>query len=299
MKRFFNPPLFVAKTLKIKLIFFACLFLSSPLLSQAQTHRMATFNIRWDNPSDTGNLWQDRQPEVTKLIQRHSLGLIGVQEALDHQLNQLTEALGYDHIGVGRDDGAKGGEFSAILFDANKYELLDEGTFWLSPTPDTPSKGWDAALNRICTWGKFRGNLGEEFFVFNIHYDHMGERARIESSKVVLAQSKEINSENLPAIWMGDFNVTPEDEAYQIILDSNRWKDARLISQKPSTGPRGTFTGFKWEADADRIIDHVFVSSGVRVLQHAILDDSYGEKYPSDHFPVMVEVEFKVKLGGF
>lgn len=288
---------FVLKSFRLPLFALATFLLISSFTSaQAQFHQLATFNIRWDNPNDTGNLWKDRLPHVIGLIQKHELQIVGVQEALDHQLNQLSQGLDFAFVGVGRDDGEKAGEFSAILYNAEQYELLDEGTFWLSPTPEKPSKGWDAALNRVCTWAKFKGSLGEEFFVFNIHYDHIGEQARIESSKLVLAQSKKINTEGLPAVWMGDFNVTPADEAYQVILREAGWQDARLVSRKPSTGPKGTFTGFEWKAKTDRIIDHVFVNSGVRVLEHAILDDNYGKKYPSDHFPVMAEVEFKVSM---
>lgn len=288
---------FALKTLRITLLPLAFLFFfAAGHTSQAQSHQVATFNIRWDNPNDTGNLWKDRLPHVIELIQKHELKIVGVQEALEHQLTQLSDGLSYDYVGVGRDDGKKAGEFSAILYQADEYELLDEGTFWLSPTPEVPSKGWDAALNRVCTWAKFKGKLGETFFVFNIHYDHMGEQARIESSKLVLAQSKKINPSQLPAVWMGDFNVSPQDEAYTVILEDSNWKDARLVSQSPSTGPRNTFTGFEWKPTNERIIDHIFVNSGVRVSKHAILDDSYGKKYPSDHFPVMAEVEFKVSM---
>ncbi len=267
------------------------IFLSTQLI--AQTHNVATFNIRWDNPNDEGNLWKDRSPHVIELIQKHDLGIVGIQEGLDHQVNEMTAGLGYSYLGVGRDDGAKGGEYTAILFDSEKYELLDEGTFWLSPTPDEPSKGWDAALNRICSWGKFKGSMGEEFYVFNIHYDHIGVQARVESSKLVIEKSMEINSENLPAIWFGDFNVSPEDEAYKVIIEEENWSDARLVTEKKSFGPRNTFTGFKWKPKDKRIIDHVFVSSNVKVMKHGIIDDSYGKKYPSDHFPVMAQVEFQ------
>ncbi|MFC3880250.1 endonuclease/exonuclease/phosphatase family protein [Algoriphagus namhaensis] len=288
---------FAPKILRVALFTFASfLILSFGSPIHAQSHKLATFNIRWDNPNDVGNLWKDRLPHVIALIQKHELKIVGVQEALEHQLNQLSEGLGYDFVGVGRDDGKKAGEFSAILYEADEYELLDEGTFWLSPTPETPSKGWDAALNRVCTWAKFQDNSGMAFFVFNIHYDHIGEQARIESSKLVLQQIKKINPSQLPAVWMGDFNVAPEDEAYTVILQDSNWKDARLVSQRPSKGPRGTFTGFEWKVKTNRIIDHIFVNSGVQVSRHVILDDHYGQKYPSDHFPVMAEVEFTNSL---
>jgi endonuclease/exonuclease/phosphatase family metal-dependent hydrolase len=266
-------------------------FISSSSFVLAQSHNMATFNIRWDNPNDEGNLWKDRLPHVVALIQFHQIDLVGVQEALQHQLTQMSQSLDYEYIGVGRDDGKEKGEFSAILYNSKKYKLLDQGTFWLSPTPEKPSKGWDAALNRVSTYGKFTDQKGTEFYVFNIHYDHIGQQAREESSKLVLAQIEKINSEKLPVIWMGDFNVTPENFAYTVITSQQGWKDARLVSDL-AYGPAGTFTGFDWEKFPDGIIDHIFVSGPIQVLRHGILTDNYGKKYPSDHFPVMVEVVF-------
>jgi endonuclease/exonuclease/phosphatase family metal-dependent hydrolase len=262
------------------------------VLSSAQTHNFATFNIRYANQNDIGNLWKDRLPHVAGLIQFHQIELFGVQEALHDQLMDLTKALNYSYIGVGRDDGTENGEYAAILYDPNKFEIIDQGTFWLSPTPEKPSKGWDAALNRICTWGKFKDKGGKTFFVFNIHYDHIGQLAREESSKLVMAQVSKINKENAPALLMGDFNVKPDNAAYSTITSNPDWQDARLISEIPSYGPAGTFTSFDWEKMPEGIIDHVFVKGDLKVIRHGILTDNYGKKYPSDHFPVLVEVEF-------
>lgn len=261
-------------------------------ISSAQTHNFATFNIRYANPNDVGNLWADRLPHVANLIQFHQIELFGVQEALHSQLLDLTKDLDYSYIGVGRDDGTEKGEYAAILYDPAKFEILDQGTFWLSPTPQKPSKGWDAALNRICTWGKFKDTSGKIFYVFNIHYDHIGQQAREESSKLVMDQVSIINKENAPALLMGDFNVKPDNAAYATITSNPDWTDARLTSEIPTYGPAGSFTGFDWEKMPDGIIDHVFVKGDIRVLRHGILTDNYGKKYPSDHFPVLVEVEF-------
>ena len=274
-----------------------CLFLAfvsaSASIAQSNKHQIATFNIRWDNPGDEGNLWKDRQHHVVTLIQFHQIGIVGIQEGLIHQVKQLESNLEFDYIGVGRDDGEDKGEFSAILFDPQRYKLLDHGTFWLSPTPERPSKGWDAALNRVCTWGKFKDQSGQTFYVFNIHYDHIGQQAREESSKLVLKQINAINQEKLPVIWMGDFNVTPDNPAYTTITSAPGWKDARLISEIPAYGPAGTFTGFDWNKMPDGIIDHIFVNGPIKVIRHGILTDNYGKKYPSDHFPVMAEIQWK------
>lgn len=280
------------KILKISLL----LLLISPLFWQpafAQNHKMATFNVRWDNSNDVGNLWKDRLPHVIDLIQFHQIGLFGTQEGLHHQIEQMSQGLGYSYLGVGRDDGAQKGEYTAILFDPAQYKLLDQGTFWLSPTPETPSKGWDAALNRICSWGKFKDGSKKTFFVFNIHYDHIGQQAREESSKLLMAQIEKINTEKLPVILMGDFNVTPDNPAYSTITANPVWQDARLISKTPAYGPAGTFSGFDWEKMPDGIIDHIFINGKIEVVRHGILTDNYGKKYPSDHFPVMVEIKWK------
>ena len=274
-----------------------CLFLAfvsaSASIAQNNKHQIATFNIRWDNPGDEGNLWKDRQHHVVSLLQFHQIGIVGIQEGLIHQVKQLESNLEFDYIGVGRDDGEDKGEFSAILFDPQRYKLLDHGTFWLSPTPERPSKGWDAALNRVCTWGKFKDQSGQTFYVFNIHYDHIGQQAREESSKLVLKQINAINQEKLPVIWMGDFNVTPDNPAYTTIISAPGWKDARLISEIPAYGPAGTFTGFDWNKMPDGIIDHIFVNGPIKIIRHGILTDNYGKKYPSDHFPVMAEIQWK------
>lgn len=274
-------------------LFFLAVFSLCIFQANAQTHQIATFNIRWANPGDEGNLWKDRLPHVAGLIQFHQIGIVGIQEGLYSQVQDLTSALDFKYIGVGRDNGGEEGEFSAILYDPNHYTILDQGTFWLSETPAVPSKGWDAALNRICTFGKFKDANGNEFYVFNIHYDHRGEQARIESSKLVTRKMKEINPQNLPSLFLGDFNAHPQHPAYLAVLESGDWKDARLVTQTPSYGPRGTFTGFDWEAMPNQIIDHIFVHGPVKVYRHGILSDNYGKKYPSDHFPVLVEVGFQ------
>lgn len=277
----------------LKILIFSFLFAFGIQESTyAQNHIFASYNIRYDNPNDEGNLWKDRLPHVINLIKFHEIELFGTQEGLSHQLDQLSKGLGYSYLGVGRDDGEKKGEYTAIIYDPAKFELLDEGTFWLSPTPEKPSKGWDAALNRICSWGKFKDKNGKVFYAFNIHYDHIGQQAREESSKLVMDQVTKINSENAPAILMGDFNVTPDNAAYTTITSNPDWLDSRLISKLPSYGPKGSFNAFNWEKMPDQIIDHLFVKGDIQVLRHGILTDNYGKKYPSDHFPVLMEVEF-------
>jgi endonuclease/exonuclease/phosphatase family metal-dependent hydrolase len=220
------------------------------------------------------------------------MDIIGTQEGMYHQLEEIKNGLGYPYVGVGRDKGGKEGEFSAVFYNLEKLKILDHSTFWLSETPETPSKGWDASLNRVCTWVKFESKEGKKFYVFNVHYDHIGQKAREESSKLVIRKIKEINKENLPVVFIGDFNVMPDNPAYRTVLDNSDMKDSRLISKVPSIGNQGTFNGYNWEKLPEGIIDHIFVSPNINVIRHGILTDNYGMKYPSDHFPVMVEVSW-------
>jgi endonuclease/exonuclease/phosphatase family metal-dependent hydrolase len=267
--------------------------LSSGMLF-AQSYQIATYNIRFDNPNDHGNLWKDRSTHLINQIKFHKMDIIGTQEGLYHQLEDMKSGLGFPYIGVGRDHGRTEGEFSAIFYNPDLFELIEHETFWLSETPEQPSKGWDAALNRVCTWGRFKTKKGnKQFYIFNIHYDHIGQLAREESSKLVVSKIKEINKKNLPVIFIGDFNVTPDNPAYQTVIENSDLKDSRSTSQSPSIGNQGTFNGFNWDKLPDGIIDHIFVSPNITVMRHGILTDNYGMKYPSDHFPVMVEVTWK------
>ena len=275
----------------LMLIFVAMAILAPESL--AQNLKIATYNIRFDNPNDTGNLWKDRSPHIFNLLRFHQVELFGTQEGLYHQLEDIKTAITFEYIGLGREKGGKEGEFSAIFYDPEKLNLLDQGTFWLSETPDSPSRGWDAALNRVCTWGKFKTKGRKVFFVFNVHYDHIGQKAREESSQLVIKKIKEINTKDLPVILMGDFNVTPDNPSYQTIVQNSNLKDSRLISIIPSIGYQGTFNGFNWEKIPEGIIDHIFVSPAFTVERHGILTDNYGKKYPSDHFPVFTELSWK------
>ncbi|NHE55446.1 endonuclease/exonuclease/phosphatase family protein [Cyclobacterium plantarum] len=271
-------------------------FLIFPLqvdLYAQETYNIATYNIRFDNPGDEGNLWKDRSPHLINLIRFHEMDIIGTQEGLYTQLEDISKDLQYPYIGVGRDTGGNEGEFSAVFYNPDKFELLDKNTFWLSPTPDKPSKGWDAALNRVCSWGKFQTEEGNEFYVFNVHYDHIGQKAREESSKLLLKKIQEINTENLPCILTGDFNVEADNPAYKELLKDGRLKDSKDASKTPSHGTHGTFNAFNWDLFPDRRIDYVFISDDFTISHHATLTDNYGKKYPSDHFPVMVRLMFR------
>jgi len=155
---------------------------------QPTTFTVASYNLRNANGSDSlrGNGWGQRYPVIAKMVQYHDFDIFGAQECFLHQLKDMKEALsGYDYIGVGRDDGKDQGEHSAIFYRTDKFDLVEKGDFWLSETPDVPSKGWDAVLPRICSWGHFKcKDTGFEFLFFNLHMDHIGSLNRLLSLKL-------------------------------------------------------------------------------------------------------------------
>jgi endonuclease/exonuclease/phosphatase family metal-dependent hydrolase len=267
------------------------LFLLGSLSLYAQDLHIATFNIRLNTPADGVNAWPNRVDQVTGLLRFHEVDLFGLQEVLYEQLEDIHKAFpGYGWIGSGRDDGHKKGEFCPIFYDKSKLTLLENGQFWLSETPEKPGPGWDAACNRVCTWGKFLlKNTGKQCYVFNTHFDHVGNRAR-EKSAVLIRDSVKAKRENnnLPVVLTGDFNLTPEKEP--IFLLKQTFNDSRDVSVDPPYGPYGTYNGFDHNSPLDRRIDYIFVTRNVNVLKYGVLSDSKENRYPSDHLPVFVKI---------
>ena len=252
-----------------------------------------SYNIRLDLKSDGENWWEKRKDKVAALMNYYEADFIGMQEVLHQQLVYLKDSLyGYDFIGVARDDGKQAGEYSCIFFKKDKYTLIRQSTFWLSPTPDTPSKGWDAALNRVCTYGLFKNNKTKKtFWVFNTHFDHIGKTARLESAKLILKKIEELNTTNLPVVLIGDFNSKPEDDPSRAIME--KMQNTRNIS-KVVHGNADTWNAFKFNERPNGCIDYIFVSPNkyLHVSKFATLTDSYDMKYPSDHFPIMATLIF-------
>ena len=286
------------------------LFLATTALF-SQELRVATYNLRYDNPQDSLNNWQYRKNTVAKLIQFHDFDIFGTQEGLKHQLDYLREEMpGYSYIGVGRDDGKEAGEYTAIFYKNDQFELLDKGNFWLSEDTTKPNKGWDAALPRICSWGKFKdNNSGLIFFFFNTHFDHIGTIARNESSKLILRKIEEIAG-NDPTLLTGDFNVDQHSPSYEVLENSEKLSDAYDMAGL-RYGADGTFNRFKVNSRTESRIDHIFVTKDFKVVKHGILTDTYQTdikvlkklensgtypqnislfeneaRLPSDHYPV-------------
>ena len=265
----------------------ACLLGACAAIDPAPTLELtvATYNLRLDLLSDGLDAWPRRRDAVISLIQRHGFDVLGTQEGLAHQIDALARMPGYQVVGVGRDDGVRAGEFSAIVYRADRFERLASGDFWLSETPDRPSKGWDArCCNRIATWVRLRDRASRRaFVVLSVHFDHEGTVARRESARLVSARLRELAGAE-PVLAIGDFNATPDSEP--VALMTLALRDAHTQSITPPTGPAGTFNGFRHDAVAADRIDYIFVGPGWTVLRHATIDDKSGGRYPSDHLPV-------------
>lgn len=280
------------------------LFLSFLLLNSCSTQKteaplkVMTFNIRYNNPDDGVNAWPNRKALAAGTILERDIDIIGMQEVLKGQLEDLDSLLfDYDWCGVGRDDGKDAGEFTPILFLKDRFENLGDSTVWLSETPTVPgSKSWDTACTRIITWARLLDKSSQkEFYFFNTHFDHISELARIESAGLLLNLMKNI-AEDKPAILTGDFNCTEQDSAYKILTsalpNSVVLKDSKTISETPHAGIKNTFNGFS-VPEGTREIDFIFVNPRIKVVTHETLNIIEDGVYISDHFPVVAEVAFQ------
>ncbi len=278
--------------MKYKILLASILLLAISIRIHAQSFNVATFNIRYDNPSDTGNLWVNRAPVVSSLIRFHDFDIFGVQEALKNQLDDISTALPqFSRYGIGRNDGKDGGEHSTIFYKKDKFKLLKSGDFWLSQTPDKPGLGWDATCcNRICSW-VYLENIasGKKFYFFNVHFDHQGFIARKESSKLIIQKIKDIAGSQ-PVIFTGDLNGGRDSEWYQTIANSGILKDSYADVKFPYE-LNSSANGFRAPRNKS-VIDHIFTSKQFTSSRWGILTDTYFGKFPSDHFPVMSTVSF-------
>ncbi|QEH40582.1 endonuclease/exonuclease/phosphatase family protein [Chitinophaga sp. XS-30] len=274
-----------------------CFFTTIAAMAQDNSLQVMTFNIRYNNPGDSINAWPNRADKVASQILYHQPAVLGVQEALWGQMQDLSRALPqYKFVGAGRDDGDKKGEFSAIFYDTARMQLLDSKTFWLSETPEViGSKGWDAAICRIVTYARFRDRKSRrEFYHFNTHFDHIGKVARRESAKLLLQKVNEIAG-STPAIITGDFNAKPQDEPIRVIVDAQNplhLKDAKALSKTPHYGPHSTFNSFKAHEIGDQPIDYIFLKGKWEVWQHACITQTWKGLFASDHFAQVAKLTF-------
>ena len=254
-----------------------------------QSHYLISYNIRYHNDWDIQNSWSLRKNKICQLIEEYDPSIFGIQEGLLSQVSFIDSALiKYDYVGVGRDDGQTKGEFCAIYYDTTRFRIGENSTFWLSETPNVVSVGWDAALERICTYGLFKDkNFGKEFWVFNTHFDHLGVISRKRSSSLILKKINELNTRSLPVILMGDLNSLPASDPIKVL--KNSLVDGLQISLENLEGPEGTFNGFDMALAIEKRIDYIFTEK-IKVLTYRHIDDRLeNNRHISDHLPVMIK----------
>ena len=279
----------------MKQVFFLLSIVIATTLN-AQDLNVMTFNIRYDTPADSLNAWPHRRDNAATQVLFHDIQLLGVQEALHGQLEDLAARLQrFRYLGVGRDDGKQKGEYSAIFYDTTRLQPLQSATFWLSLTPEVPgSKSWDAAITRIVTWAKFKDRRnGRIFYAFNTHFDHIGKEARRRSAALLLQKVAAIAGKT-PAIVTGDFNAVPADEPIQLLTETNdplHLTDSKAVSMTPHYGPTGTFNGFGPKEKDNEPIDYIFLKGRWRVKKHATLSQTWEGRFASDHFAVMAVLQ--------
>ncbi len=264
--------------------------------ANAQRVTVISYNIRLDTETDGVNQWGKRFNKVASLLAQHDPDLLGVQEALHNQLMDLQKQMSrYSVVGVGREDGNEKGEYSAIFFKRDKFEVISHQTFWLSETPEVPgSKSWDAAITRIVTMVALRDKATRHVFLYaNTHFDHIGKQAREKSVELLkarvnnwLAQVADVTNPHEPAIIIsGDFNAEPSEAPYQRMLDGHH---VTLQDSRPANNTAGTYCGFDVGKMPCRIIDYIFHSRVLKASGYRVIQDHDGVYYPSDHLPVMV-----------
>jgi len=256
-----------------------------------------TFNIRLDAASDSLNNWQYRKDVAAEMIRMYDADIVGTQEVLPNQRIDLKDRLPeYNVLGVGRDNGDDGGEYSALFYKKDRFEEIESGTFWLSETPETASMGWDAAYKRVATWTILKDKATDrQFFAMNTHLDHIGSVARHEGSILLLKQAETL-SKGLPIILTGDFNAAPGDNPIKTLTDTAKdfhVIDSKTIAEKTS-GTEWTFHDFGRLAEDQRErIDYIFVSKGITVSEYEALPDTLNGKYTSDHKAVLAKIIIK------
>jgi endonuclease/exonuclease/phosphatase family metal-dependent hydrolase len=274
---------------------------NAPRLVDKNTEiRVMTYNIRLDTPTDGMNDWAHRREMLTSQIYWLRPDIFGLQEVVFTQKQYIANAFRFDFalVGVGRDDGKDAGESSPIGYNIHRFKLMDSGIFWLSPTPDVPSKGWDAAYPRVATWARLRTKKGGKMILaVNTHWDHVGVEARKQSALLVKQWLIAHRKAKDHVIVIGDFNAESDSEPLAILTDLKNpvWlRSAALNSTAKPFGPKGTFNDFKLVPETERTIDHILVGgqtgSEIWINRYAVIAQNVDGRMISDHYPVLADL---------
>jgi endonuclease/exonuclease/phosphatase family metal-dependent hydrolase len=276
----------------LKILILPCAVLLACGEPDKQNLDVMTFNIRYENPDDGMFAWDSRKEMVFWLIEKYDPDILGVQEALESQMLELDKALStYDWTGVGREDGDCRGEYIPVFYRKDRFQIAEEGYFWLSERPEKAgSLGWDAACTRMVNWIGLVDTDKSKYFVFNTHFDHVGEEARIKSAKMLSDSVKSIAG-NSPVIILGDFNAPPGSDPLNILTEF--FIDARVLGVEKAYESATTFVGFPADLTRSDIIDHIFITRHFNVEKFEIISDNAGGFFPSDHLPVFASLSRK------
>ena len=275
----------------IKKIFMlaAAMIMSLPLLQAQESEglKVMSYNIRLGSAQDGTNSWALRYTATGKMLEDQRPDVFGVQEALEYQVRYIEEMCGYESVGVGRENGKKEGEHMSIFWNKKAVSMLKWGTFWLSETPEKPSKGWDAECFRTATWALMKDKkTGKKFYFVNTHLDHKGTEAQKNGLKLIVDRIAEINPDGLPMVLTGDFNIEPKNPA---LKDHDaRMQSARNIAEK--TDDHATYNGW---GKSSTMIDYIYVSGFSSCSEYQTVTKRYEDrKFISDHYPIFARLIF-------
>ena len=275
----------------IKKIFMlaAAMIMSLPLLQAQESEglKVMSYNIRLGSAQDGTNSWALRYTATGEMLEDQKPDVFGVQEALEYQVRYIEEMCGYESVGVGRENGKKEGEHMSIFWNKKAVSMLKWGTFWLSETPENPSKGWDAECFRTATWALMKDKkTGKKFYFVNTHLDHKGTEAQKNGLKLIVDRIAEINTDGLPMVLTGDFNIEPKNPALKD-LDAHM-QSARKIAVK--TDDHATYNGW---GKSSTMIDYIYVSGFSSCPEYQTVTKRYEDrKFISDHYPIFARLIF-------
>ncbi len=252
--------------------------------------RIMSFNIRCTNVGKDS--WEDRIGIVSQTMLESEADSIGVQEATPEWMATLKETVGekYAYVGVGRDDGDNEGEYSAVFYLKDKYDVVDSDTFWLSETPHKPSFGWDAACRRVCTWVKLKDKqTGKEYVHMNTHFDHVGISARKNSVEMIIDKAKTFT--DIPVVFTADMNVVQGSTNYNQFVDSGYFRDTKFAA--PDSMNYCTYHDTKPDMHKDDVIDYVMINDGFDALTYRVVTEGVDGRFVSDHYPIYADIVIK------
>lgn len=270
-------------------MFAAAMIMSLPLLQAQESEglKVMSYNIRLGSAQDGTNSWALRYTATGEMLEDQKPDVFGVQEALEYQVRYIEEMCGYESVGVGRENGKKEGEHMSIFWNKKTVSMLKWGTFWLSDTPEKPSKGWDAECFRTATWALMKDKkTGKKFYFVNTHLDHKGTEAQKNGLKLIVDRIAEINPDGLPMVLTGDFNIEPKNPALKD-LDA-RMQSSRKIAEK--TDDHATYNGW---GKSSTMIDYIYVSGFSSCPEYQTVTKRYEDrKFISDHYPIFARLIF-------